>query len=70
VHTFRFRWLPLAALGMLLACSGGLSGCGLKPTDGSVVEDGSQISAEQKAKVRGFYADRVKKPNKKAGRKK
>jgi hypothetical protein len=54
---------------LLLVGAIGLTGCDWKPPDGSVIAEGAQISPEQKSKVRSFYADRVKKANKKAGRK-
>ena len=41
MNVFISRWLPLAAFGLLLVCSGALSGCGSKPSDGSVVGDGA-----------------------------
>ena len=57
----------VVALGLLLFGLGGLSGCDSKPSDGSQVADSGPIDAEQKAKVKAFYADRHKaatvKPN-------
>jgi hypothetical protein len=61
--------LSVLAFGLLLAFLGGLSGCDSKPSDGTTVEGGAPVSAEQKAKVRSLYVDRHKGVGKKpAGR--
>lgn len=44
------RFLLVVAFGLLPICLGGLSGCGSKPADGSLVEP-PEISAEQKTDV-------------------
>jgi len=62
--------LSAAAFGLLLVCSGGLSGCDSKPSDGSQVADSGKIDPEQKAKVKAFYADRHKPATKPTARKK
>ena len=56
----RPRLLSVAAFGLLLVCSGGLSGCDSRPSDGSQVADSGPIDSEQKAKVKAFYANRHK----------
>jgi hypothetical protein len=52
--------LFVVALGSVLVCLGGLSGCDSKPTDGSVVRDSGPVDPEQKARIKAFYADRHK----------
>jgi hypothetical protein len=54
----RFRWLSLTAIGLLLLCLGGLSGCDSKPPDGSQVVEAGAVSPEQKAKVEAQYKNR------------
>ena len=67
VRTLYSGLLAVTAFGLLLLCSGGLSGCDSKPSDGAQVADSGPIEPEQKAKVKAFYADRHKaatvKPN-------
>lgn len=68
MQTFRSGILTLTACGLLLVCLGGVSGCDSRPSDGSMIEPVDGVSAEQKAKVKGFYANRAKAATKKAGR--
>jgi hypothetical protein len=62
--------LFVVALGSLLVCLGGLSGCDSKPSDGSVVTDSGPIDPEQKARIKAFYADRHKPATKPTDRQK
>jgi hypothetical protein len=65
VRILRSGLLSVLALGSLLVCLGGSSGCDSKPADGTMVEGGAPVSAEQKAKIKSFYADRHKGAEKK-----
>jgi hypothetical protein len=59
----------VAAFGFMLGCLGGLSGCDGKPTDGTVVQQGPQMSDEQKQKVMQYREDSRQKPTGKTPRK-
>jgi hypothetical protein len=59
----------LAAFGFILGCLGGLSGCDSKPADGTVVQEGPQMSDEQKQKVMKYRADSRPKTAEKTPRK-
>ncbi len=58
MRTLCSRWLSLTVPVLLLVCLGGLSGCDSKPPDGAQVKDSGPVDAEQKAKVKAYYADR------------
>jgi hypothetical protein len=60
----------VAALGFMLGCLGVLSGCDSKPADGTVVQEGPQISDEQKQKVKQYREDSRQKLAGKTSRKK
>jgi hypothetical protein len=53
----------------MLGCLGVLSGCDSKPADGTVVQEGPQISDEQKQKVKQYREDSRQKPTGKTPRK-
>jgi hypothetical protein len=55
--------LSVATIGFVLSCVGTVSGCDSKPGDGAVVEDAGHIDADQKARVKGFYAKRAEAEN-------
>ncbi len=66
----RHGFLSLAAVGLLLVCVIGVSGCDSKPSDGSQVPDSGTVAPEQKAKVDSFYENRHKAAAKSIARKK
>jgi hypothetical protein len=70
VRTLYSGLSAVTAFGLLLLCSGGLSGCDSKPSDGAQVTDSGPIEPEQKAKVKAFYADRHKAATKPTAHKK
>jgi hypothetical protein len=54
------RLLSVLAIGLLLVCAGGLSGCDSRPPDGTVVQDSGTISEQEKSKIESRYIDRKK----------
>ena len=48
------RFFTVVAFGLLPICLGGLSGCGSKPADGTVVEQ-AQIDPDQQTEVKAQY---------------
>ena len=50
-------FVVVVAWGLLPICLGGLSGCGSKPADGTLVEP-PKIDADQKAEVKAEYQKR------------
>ena len=65
--------LLFVVYGSMMCLLGGMTGCDGRPADGTVIDSGVTVSEEQKAKIKGFYANRARATNaanKKAGRKK
>ena len=67
MRILRNGMLTLATAGFSLGCVCGLSGCGSKPPDGTMVEGAGPPTEEQKALHKKFYT-RAKGTAKKAGR--
>ena len=66
MRILRNGMLTLATAGFILGCMSGLSGCGSKPSDGTMVEGAGPPTEEQKALHKKFYTRKA--TAKKAGR--